>query len=97
MAQTQILATGQTAGTSSDVTIPQGGNATFSIRSTTAGKSIPGNISLPIVLVVDGTEQTKASLSAIYSSQNIVGAGVWRVKREDITAYGVDIKVLVDQ
>lgn len=97
MTQTVILAAGQTAAAATDVTVPVGGAVTFSIRSATAGQPIPRNIGLPIKLVVGADEQTKHVLTAIEPATVIAAPGLWRVRREDISAYGVDIQVLVDQ
>jgi hypothetical protein len=98
MAQTVILAAGQTAARSSFVTIAAGSQATFAIRSTTAGKPIPQNIVLPIQLSLQGgAYRSKASMMSTNDSESIAAAGVWSVNRDDISAYGVNIEVTVDQ
>jgi hypothetical protein len=98
MAQTVILAAGQTAARSSSVTIPAGGQATFAIRSATAGKSIPNSAVLPIQLSLGGgTYRTEASLMSTHKTESRAAAGAWTVNRDDISAYGVDIEVTCDQ
>lgn len=96
MAQSSILAAGQTELASTDITVAAGSNATVSIK-VADGVSIPGNFSLPIVLDQDGVERVVSSLSHAYPLRVIVGPGVFRVNRPDISDFGVDIEVLLDQ
>ncbi|MFT3806099.1 hypothetical protein [Arenimonas sp.] len=96
MAQTSILAAGQSALASSDITVAAGSNATVSLK-VADGVAIPGNFSLPIVIDQDGAERVVSSLSHAYPLRVIVGPGVFRVNRPDISDYGVDVEVLLDQ
>ncbi len=97
MAQTVILAAGQNAATSLQVTVASGGGATLSIQAP-AGQRIPGNIGLPVYLVQQGgVRRVVFSLSALFPVWAPDVPGVFEVDREDISAYGVDITVLADQ
>lgn len=92
MAQTTIIAAGQTAAVSSDVAVASGGSARLSIHGASA---LPRNICLAVVQVIDTTEKVFGQLDWINQSIE-VGAGTWRVKRPLITDYGVDVTVTSD-
>lgn len=92
MTETVILAAGQTAGTSSDVVVSGGSSATITIIAAGGFRGIPGNISLPVYKVDNGIESVVYSLSRRFHAQSF-GPGTFRVKRGDISAYGVDVSV----
>jgi hypothetical protein len=93
MAQTTILAAGQTAANATDVVVASGGTARLSIRG---ASELPKNICLAVVEVIDTTE-SNAAYQLDWINQSVqVGAGTWRVKRPDIAAYGVDVTVTSD-
>lgn len=94
MAQTIHIATGQTALAGSGVTVASGGQATFSLD---AGASrIPDNIGIPIYLTQGANEKVVGCLTAIYPTFVANAPGVFYADRPDISAYGVDVAVLVD-
>ncbi|WOS40688.1 hypothetical protein [Xanthomonas rydalmerensis] len=96
MAQTVILAAGQSAASSSTITVASGGVASLSIHAP-AGQPIPKNISLPVIMVIDGTDTAVASLNYINPVVPVGVPGVFRVDRPNITAYGTNITVVADQ
>jgi hypothetical protein len=95
MAQSVILASGQTSARSSTVTIAAGSQATFAIRGVNG--AIPNNIVLPIQLALQGgAYRTVGSLMSTNQQESIAAAGVYSVNRDDISAYGINIEVTAD-
>jgi hypothetical protein len=95
MAQTEILAADTTADTSTDVTVASGGVATFSLK--TSSGQVPYNIGLPIYLDNGPSEVLVAVLTRLYPTIAVDAPGVYRVKRELISDYGISVGVSCDQ
>lgn len=95
MAQSTHIASGQSALAGSGVTVASGGQATFSLD---AGSSrIPGNIGIPIYLNQGSSEKVAGCLTSLYPFFVANAPGEYYADRPDISAYGVDVAVLVDQ
>lgn len=92
MAQSTHIAAGQSelAGTATEGT---SGRLTFSLD---AAEAIPGNITIPIYLEQGARKEFVIGLSALYRKHVIDGPGAFFAERPDISAYGVDVAVLVD-
>ena len=88
MAQATILAAGQTAATSSDLVLAAGASATVGIFAT--GR-IPSGVELSVFLDTPGDDQFIARLTEQDSATSIMGPGTYRVKRPDVSAYGLGV------
>jgi hypothetical protein len=97
MAQTTILAAAQTANNATDVTVTKDTPATISIFASSG--AIPGNITIPVHLIVNGAIQYPPvyAFNARDNKQNFPAPGVYRVARPDISAWGINIGVALDQ
>lgn len=93
MAQTTILASAQTAATSSDITLLQGETRTVGIFSSAA---IADYIAFPIMIDTPGDDRQIGTLTNLVPAVVISGPGTFRVKRPDISADGVDAGVYTE-
>lgn len=94
MAQTTILAAGQTAASSSTFTVDAGSSATVSMQAPSG--SIPGSAILPVLLKQGSGWRAVGSLSRDVWNHVVSGPGEFRVDRSDIAHLGVDVAVLLD-
>jgi hypothetical protein len=83
MAQTQILAAGTTAATSTDVVLTAGSHANVSIFS--AGV-IPGNAKLYLNIDTNGADALVVEMGAALQSYHLIGPGTFRLFRPAQTA-----------
>ncbi|GAB2493986.1 hypothetical protein [Arenimonas alkanexedens] len=93
MTQTTHIAAGQTALAGTPVSVTS--RATFSL-ATAAGVRIPGNITIPVYLKQGTEKQVVGSLSDLYRNWVADAPGDFYADRPDISAYGVNVAVLVD-
>ena len=93
MAQTTILAAGQSAATSTDVTVAAGSNATVGIFAT---GEIPAGVQISVRIDTPGDDAPVAVLNNITPNHVLSGPGVFRVYRPDISSYGVNVGVHSD-
>lgn len=91
MAQTTILAAGQTEATSTDVVVAAGGSATIGLF--VASGSVPAGAYLTIKQDTPGGDNTLGSLSREQMALVISGAGTYRVVRPNIADKGVNVGV----
>lgn len=95
MTQSTHIASGQTELPGTPVVVASGGRATFSLH-VLPGVRIPDNITIPIYLDQGADKTLAGALSAAYRTWATDATGDFFAERPDITAYGVDIEVLVD-
>lgn len=93
MAQTTILASAQTAATSSDITLLQGETRTVGIFSSAA---IPAYFDFAIMIDTPGDDRQIGVLNAQVPALVISGPGTFRIKRPDISAGGVNAGVYTE-
>ena len=94
MAQSTHIAAGKSALAGTPVSVTTG-RATFSLQ-VAPGARIPGNISIPVCLKQGSGFQVVGALSDLYREYVADAPGDFYADRPDITAYGVDVTVLVD-
>lgn len=94
MAQTTILAAGQTAATSSTVTVGEGESVTIGLFTATG--PVPFAIELAVQVVTPGVPKGVARLTAANPTTVLAGPGVFQVRRSNITAYGKNVGVFKD-
>ena len=94
MAQTTILTAGTTAATSSDVTVAAGANAVIS--PFVASGVLPASVELAIYMVTPGADVFVAELNnrPEVVTNPTATAIVYRVRRPDMSAYGVGVGVV---
>lgn len=80
MAQTQILAAGTTAATSTDVTLAAGAHAQISIFTASTGQ-IPDAARLELRIDTNGADALVDELTRERQSIHLIGPGVYRVFR----------------
>ena len=91
MAQTTILAAGTSADTSSDVSVAAGANAIFALL---AASVPPDSIQLAIVIAITGGAE---AFVGYLGNEPVVVTNpsgseiVYRVKREDVSGYGLNV------
>jgi Ni,Fe-hydrogenase I small subunit len=90
MAQSTILASAQTAATSSDVVIAAGASAVVGIFAA-AGVQIPEGVRCTVLQDTPGNDNAIKFLTAQEPTTVINGPGTFRVWRPAITAYGVNV------
>lgn len=95
MAQTVILASAQGAATSTDVVIGAAGAGAI-LQLFTAAGPLPPNITLGIYRVANAIEMAIGALTYPQPLFVLPGPGTYRVKRNDITAYGINVGVVSD-
>ena len=93
MTQSTHIAAGQTALAGTPVAVTT--RATFSL-TVAASARIPGNITIPVYLDQGTEKQLVGSLSDLYRNWVADAPGDFFAERPDISAYGVDVAVLVD-
>jgi len=93
MAQTTILASAQTAATSSDVTVAAGANATVGIFAT---GQIPTGVQVGIYEGTPGSDNLVDTLDFDQPAKVIAGPGTFRLKRGVISQYGVNVGCYAD-
>ncbi len=93
MTQTTVLAAGQTAAESSEITLSAGAVVTVGIFGSA---KIPAEVTLRVVVVTPGLAQTVATLSESSSVTALTGPGTFKVVRPDITSYGVNVGVFTN-
>lgn len=91
MAQATILASAQTAGTSTDVVVAAGSNASVGLFCT--GTLPAGGRLATLKMDTPGDDIAVAELSAAYPVHVISGPGTYRVVRENIAHKGVNVGV----
>lgn len=93
MAQNTVLASAQTAATSSDITVASGTTITFGLFAAAA-------IPLPVQCVIrqdsPGKDMVAGKLNAVNPTATLTGPGTFRVYRPNITAYGVNVGVFTE-
>jgi hypothetical protein len=89
-AQTTILATGQSAATSSDVTNISTGTITR------YGETTPSQVKLTVYFVGASTEVKVADLTGTNPTYTMTTPGTYRVKRADISTSGVSLGAVAD-
>jgi hypothetical protein len=97
MTQSIILPAAQTPAQATDVDVVPGVPATFQLFASSG--RVPPNITLAVYSVVNNIEQPLGGLHImVEGGRLVVGAGCKvRIKRPDISAFGVDVGVTVDQ
>ena len=95
MAQSTILASAQTAGTSTDVTVAAGATAIVGMFAA-AGVQIPEGVRCTVLQDTPGNDNAIHFLTAQEPATIVCGPGVFRVWRPAITAYGVNVGVFSD-
>lgn len=91
-AQTVPLAAGQTAATSSDVTNVTTGTLTIFAPN----GYVPASVVMRVYRVANGAETQVGTLSASQPTYRMLDPSVFREKRDDITAQGVNVGVTSD-
>ena len=97
MTQSVALAAAQTAN-SADITIAPGASAVLELFAG-GGARIPQAVTVPVYTVANSVEKLLGGLHVLVDNgRMVVGAGCTvRIKRPDISAWGVDVGVTVDQ
>lgn len=93
MAQSTILALGQTLATSSDISIPAGITKSVGIFS---NDKIPTPVEIFVRMDTPGSDVFVAKLTKYNHTTLLVGPGTYRVVRKNIAQWGVDVGVYVD-
>lgn len=94
MAQTTILAAGQTAATSSDVTVAAGAMLTIGIF--TSSGPVPSGVEIDVRIDTPGEDNFVAKLTQANQVTVINGPGTFRAYRRNIAAYGVNVGVYTE-
>jgi hypothetical protein len=94
MAQTTILAAGQTAATSTDLVLPPGAVATIGIF--TASGPVPSGVEIDVRIGTPGNDNFAAKLTQANQVTVITGPGTFRAYRRDISAFGVNVGVFTE-
>lgn len=95
MAQTTILASGTSAGVSSDITLIQGETRTVGIFHA-AGDEPPDACCLTIYIDTPGEDRKIGVLNKAVPALVISGPGTFRIRRPDISQYGVSVGVFTE-
>ena len=95
MAQTTILAAGQTAATSTDVVVAAGTVATIGLF--TASGPVPCGVEIGVRIATPGEDNFVAKLTQANQVTVISGPGTFRAYRRNIAAYGVNVGVFVEK
>ncbi len=93
MAQTTILASAQTAATSSDITLAQGETRTVGLFSSAA---IPEYFDFQVMIDTPGDDRQIGVLNNRTPALVISGPGTFRVKRPDISSGSVNAGVFTE-
>lgn len=83
-----ILAAGNSAATSSDVTLADGASATLSLM--VASGSLPANAEAVVYVDTSGADTEVGRLTALDPAKQVSGPGTYRVKRIPGPTFGVD-------
>lgn len=93
MAQATILASAQTAATSTDVVVAAGSQVTIGIFATGA---IPAGVQVSVAVDTPGDDANATVLNNTRPNTVISGPGTFRAYRPDISAYGVNVGVFTE-
>lgn len=85
---TTILSSGTAAGTSSNVVVAAGSNATVGMFAT---GEIPAGVQLRVVVTTPGDASTVGVLNSLRPNLAIHGPGTFQVIRPDISSYGLSV------
>jgi hypothetical protein len=96
MAQTTLLAAGQTAATSSNLTLAAGVSAIIGLFTDAPSGDFPTKYTFWLQSTTPSVDRKLSDLSKL-PPQVIVGPGTFRVVRPDISAGGINVGVCVDQ
>ena len=94
MAQSTILAAGQTAATSTDVVLAPGAVATIGLF-TSAGP-VPSGVEIDVRIDTPGEDNFAAKLTQANQVTVLTGPGTFRAYRRDISAFGVNVGVYTE-
>lgn len=94
MAQTTILAAGQTAATSTDVVVAAGSTVTIGIF--TSSGPVPAGVEIDVRIDTPGADNFAAKLTHANQVTVISGPGTFRAYRRNIAAYGVNVGVYTE-
>lgn len=94
MAQSTILAAGQTAATSTDVVVAAG---TFvSIGLFTTSGPVPSGVEIDVRADTPGQDNFVCKLTQANQLTALAGPGTFRAYRRNISAFGVDVGVYTE-
>jgi len=93
MAQATILASAQTAATSTDIVVAAGSVATIGIFATGA---IPAGVQVSVRVDTPGDDASAGVLNNITPNVVLSGPGTFRAVRPDISSYGVPVGVFTE-
>lgn len=94
MAQTTILAAGQTAATSSDIVLAQ--NETRTVGIFVASGKVSDSYDFPIMVDTPGADYQVDALNGQRPTVVLAGPGTFRVKRPDISAKSLDVGIFTE-
>jgi hypothetical protein len=95
MTQVVILALGKTVAVSTDITLAANASVTVGLYTDNPAGEPPVRPEVWLVCVTPGVVRRFANLSKVVQ-QKLVGPGIFRVLRPDITEHGVNIGVYTD-